>query len=299
MESTVQVQPPPCYEEETTEAVESGHTCGTACKKLRKWFSNQQNAGLFASILGVALCAVLVVIHIVLLHVQEPIFYFISGILFFFAFFGLKKKYIRLLFIFLLVKAIELVILSLYIVFLIAVLIFLPDAWKPMFWRQYQYNDLPIPIYPPHPRKDSHPLEDPRSFMGPPPMDMNCGPNCLMELKVPNLNSDSDLRFVIGYRAFGVLLYLIVSLLMYWIIRRAYKNLKLLKQRHAIPPGTFSAVCNPTAIIQNRSIIPSPDLIPNIAQPSCAQQNHSSDWPTFFNYQKNVEAERNIFRTNS
>ncbi|KAI1708106.1 hypothetical protein DdX_12053 [Ditylenchus destructor] len=297
MESIVQVQPPPCYEEETTEPVENFPR--TACKKLGKWFSNQQNAGLFASVSGIAICAVSAVIHIVLFHVEEPAFCFVSGIFFFFAFFGLKKKYIRLLFIFLLVKAIELVILSLYIVFLIAVLIFLPDAWKPMFWRP-KHNHYPTPIYLPYPRKDSHPLEDPHSFMSAPPvtMNMNCGPNCFMELTVPKLNSDTDLRFEIGYRALGFLLYLVVSFLIYWIIWRAYKNLRLLKQRRTMPPATFSAVCNPTVITQNRSIIPTPDQIPHVAQPSYAQQNHSSDWPTFFNYQKNIEAERNIFRTN-
>lgn len=61
-----------------------------------------------------------------------------------------------------------------------------------MFWRP-KHNHYPTPIYLPYPRKDSHPLEDPHSFMSAPPvtMNMNCGPNCFMELTVPKLNSDT------------------------------------------------------------------------------------------------------------
>ncbi|KAI1705744.1 hypothetical protein Ddc_15601 [Ditylenchus destructor] len=276
MEGNLQNLPPPSYDEVNAQPVENQPE--TLWKNFRAWFSNKRNAGLFASTTGIVMCAVLVVVHIVMLHIGEPIFYFISIIFYAFAFCGLKWKKIAVIFVFLLLETIGLVIISLYFVFLVTVLIALPEPWKRLFKRPEAVTT------------DSTDAFGLDSF-GFGPLPQICWVYWWPSGNV-SCNSDADLRFIIGYRAFGVLIYTAISFALYLIICRGYKYIKTLRKMRPLPPTSIPAVYNPAGIPPN--IIPPADLISNLPQP--AAQNQPADWPTFFDYQKNVEAERNVFR---
>ncbi|KAI1708107.1 hypothetical protein DdX_12054 [Ditylenchus destructor] len=271
MQGNLQNPPPPSYDEVNAQPLENNPE--SLWKNLRTWFSNKRNAGLFASATGIIMCAVLVVVHIVMLHIGEPIFYFISIIFYAFGFCGLKWKKISVVFVFLLLETIGLVIISLYFVFLVTVLIALPEPWKRLFRR-------PEPV-----STDSTDALGLDTF-GFGPLPKICWAYWWPSGNV-SCNSDADLRFIIGYRAFGVLIYTAVSFALYLIICRGYKYMKTLRKTRPLPPTSIPAVYNP-------SIIPTADLISSIPQP--AAQNQPADWPTFFDYQKNVEAERYVFR---
>ncbi|KAI1708105.1 hypothetical protein DdX_12052 [Ditylenchus destructor] len=236
---------PPCYEEENRQTLE---VKPKRCAKLRKWLSNHRKTGLFASALGIVMCTVLVVIHIVMLHIGQPILYFLSGMFFISAFLGLKQTWSPFIIIFLIGEIIELFVFAIYCVFLLTVFIILPDAWKPIFQR---------PVY-----------------------DERYGCYiCWFPSGNVYCNSDEDLRYVIFYTLFGSLIYLTFSALFYWLIWRAYKTDN--KTRTPVIPRVIPAY-SPPYNIPNCPVVPTPDLISNVSQPSHGQQNQ----PTFFNHQK-------------